>query len=230
MRYLAVATSFLAVTLSVACSSSAPTSPSGVEALTEGVAAPPLAPPATFSVDDEVSATTMGNAIFKSLKRATAAFHDVDKAVRSGYLAPNAAECVASPAGGMGIHAVNPALAGDQVIDPLRPEVLLYAPKNGGGFRLVGVEYFQAVLVRNRATGAVSPWFAQTPWSESEYDVVTPRPSVFGQAFDGPMPGHEPNMPWHYDLHVWVWSQNPSGDFAPFNPRVMCHGGAHAHE
>lgn len=37
-------------------------------------------------------------------------------------------------------------------------------------------------------------------------------------------------MPWHYDLHVWIWTPNPNGDFAPFNPRVMCHGEAHAHE
>jgi hypothetical protein len=137
---------------------------------------------------------------------------------------PMPPECVASPAGGMGVHAVNPAFVSDQVIDPLRPEALLYEPNKNGGFKLVGIEYVQAVLVRDKATGAVSPWFAPTPWRAAEYDVVTQRPAVFEQAFDGPMPGHEPGMPWHFDLHVWAWAPNPSGDFAPFNPRVSCNG------
>jgi hypothetical protein len=36
------------------------------------------------------------------------------------------------------------------------------------------------------------------------------------------MPGHQPGMPIHYDLHVWLWMDNPSGMFAPWNPRVRC--------
>ena len=36
--------------------------------------------------------------------------------------------------------------------------------------------------------------------------------------FDGPMLGHEPGMPIHYDLHAWLWKQNPSGMFARWNP------------
>jgi hypothetical protein len=45
---------------------------------------------------------------------------------------------------------------------------------------------------------------------------------LFGRPFDGPMLGHEPGMPPHYDLHVWVWQANPEGIFAPFNPNVTC--------
>jgi hypothetical protein len=48
------------------------------------------------------------------------------------------------------------------------------------------------------------------------------RPSLFGQPFDGPMPGHNPGMPVHYDLHVWLFAKNPSGFFAPFNPELNC--------
>ncbi|HUG65708.1 MAG TPA: hypothetical protein VMK83_10860 [Gaiellaceae bacterium] len=48
------------------------------------------------------------------------------------------------------------------------------------------------------------------------------RPSLFGRAFDGPMPGHNPFMPVHYDLHVWVAEHNPSGVFALFNPALSC--------
>ena len=48
------------------------------------------------------------------------------------------------------------------------------------------------------------------------------RPSIFGVPFDGPMPGHNPTMPIHYDLHVWFWEDNPLGEFVPFNPAVSC--------
>lgn len=42
------------------------------------------------------------------------------------------------------------------------------------------------------------------------------RPEMFGLEFDdGPYPGS-------YALHVWAWNPNPSGMFAPFNPRVSC--------
>jgi hypothetical protein len=52
--------------------------------------------------------------------------------------------------------------------------------------------------------------------------VDNAAPVLFGRVFDGPMPGHAPGMPWHYDLHVWVWKHNPGGIFAQFNPTVSC--------
>jgi hypothetical protein len=51
---------------------------------------------------------------------------------------------------------------------------------------------------------------------------VTPTPQLFGRTFDGPMPGHVPGMPWHWDLHVWVWANNPSGVFEQWNPAISC--------
>jgi hypothetical protein len=45
---------------------------------------------------------------------------------------------------------------------------------------------------------------------------------VNGQSFDGPMPGHNPDMPVHYDLHVWLYKYNPAGLFAAWNSRVNC--------
>jgi hypothetical protein len=47
-------------------------------------------------------------------------------------------------------------------------------------------------------------------------------PQLFGRTFDGPMPGHSPEMPWHWDLRVWVWAYNPSGTFAQWNPALKC--------
>lgn len=155
-----------------------------------------------------------------AVRRATAAFHDVANAVAAGY-STEGEPCVESPAGAMGVHAPNPALAASQSLDPNQPEVLLYLPESGGGLRLIGVEYVQAVLLRNPATGQVAPWFASGPWP-STYQVVTPTPQLFGETFQGPMPGHNPSMPWHWDLHVWVWAHNPAGMFAQWNAALHC--------
>jgi len=103
----------------------------------------------------------------------------------------------------MGIHAINPALIADPAIDPLEPEILLYVPKANGKLELVGVEYFKVDADQNLGTS-------------------DDRPSLFGRAFEGPMPGHGPTMPVHYDMHVWVAEANPSGVFALFNPALAC--------
>jgi hypothetical protein len=102
----------------------------------------------------------------------------------------------------MGIHFLNPQLIGP-VPDPMRPAILLYEP-DGDKLRLVGAEWFIPL-----ATG------------------VKERPVIFGKPFDGPMEGHEPLLPkalHHYDLHVWLWKENPAGLFSPTNPRVTCKG------
>ena len=156
-----------------------------------------------------------------AVRAATAQFHDVEVAIASGYLNPAGVPCEQSAAGAMGHHSANPALTGSQALDPLHPEVLLYLPDPGGRFRLVAVEYVQFVLLRNPATNQVAPWVSATPWP-SNYQVVTPTPRLFGQTFNGPMAGHVPGMPWHWDLHVWIWANNPTGMFQQWNPAISC--------
>lgn len=139
----------------------------------------------------------------QAAKAATARYHSLEQARQDGYKTEGE-PCVSAPpppglSGAMGIHAVNPALIGDGVIDPLRPEILLYVPNAEGELELIGVEYFEVAAV----TGGVAP-------------------TVFGRVLDGPMPGHNPTMPEHYDLHVWLWADNPAGMFAPFNPALSC--------
>lgn len=110
--------------------------------------------------------------------------------------------------GGMGVHFVNFGLLG-KVLDPLKPQILVYEPV-GGKLQLVAAEWFVPI----------SP-------------EVKDRPQLFGQPFDGPMEGHHPLQPQglnHYDLHVWLWKENPSGTFAPTNPRVKCPKGAYTFE
>jgi hypothetical protein len=141
----------------------------------------------------------------EDLRRARAAtrkFRDVRVARAAGYAA--AGECAQDPKyGGMGIHYANPALVADGELDVTKPEILVYQPMPSGKLRLGAVEYFQADADQDLATD-------------------TDRPSLFGLPFDGPMLGHEPGMPIHYDLHVWLYRHNPAGRFAMWNPRVHC--------
>lgn len=139
----------------------------------------------------------------QAAKAATARYHSFAQAQADGYTIAGE-PCVAAPGlGAMGIHAVNPALIADPAINPTQPEILLYLPKANGRLELIGLEYFKVDADQNLATDE-------------------DRPSVFGHPFDGPMPGHTPTMPIHYDLHVWFWADNPAGMFAPFNPSLSC--------
>ncbi|MEZ5830153.1 MAG: hypothetical protein R3D05_03145 [Dongiaceae bacterium] len=104
------------------------------------------------------------------------------------------------PKGAMGVHFVNVTINGP--LDPKRPNVLIYEP-DGGKLRLVAAEWL-------------------VPLS-----VAKERPTILGQPFQGPMEGHEPLIPKdfaHYDLHAWLFKDNPLGMFSPTNPDVSCEG------
>jgi hypothetical protein len=139
---------------------------------------------------------TSYDADLKDVRAATARFHSTVQAERAGY--QRTPECVSSPAGVMGIHYENAALMKDPALDPLQPEILVYAPNDNGKLKLVAVEYYV------------------------EAAAVTAAPSLFGHTFEGPMPAHHPGMVRHYDLHAWVWAANPAGTFALFNPTLSC--------
>ena len=151
----------------------------------------------------------------------TAAFHDLDNATAAGYTVwspdPNAANatCPSSAEGNMGYHrvkvslrggAANPA-AGDAVIDPLQPEMLLYEKLPDGSLHLVGVEYivFKAAWEREHGAGAAPP-------------EVFSQPLLFSTHT---FPGNPDPIP-HYELHVWLFAGNPLGLFYPWNPDVSC--------
>jgi hypothetical protein len=136
-------------------------------------------------------------------------YRDPIVAVHDGYLSTVA--CVEYPKGGsegsmryapggMGVHFLNFGYVGP-ILDPAKPQVLIYEPV-GDSLRLVAAEWFMPAEVA-----------AQT------------RPSIFGKALEGPMEGHQPLMPagfHHYDLHVWLWKNNPEGVYSPTNPAIKC--------
>ena len=103
--------------------------------------------------------------------------------------------------GAMGVHFVNLTVKGPP--DPMKPNVLIYEPV-GKKLKLVAVEWLVPV----------------TPETKQ-------APTLFGQTFMGPMEGHEPLIPKefvHYDLHAWLFKDNPLGMFAATNPKVNCKG------
>lgn len=139
------------------------------------------------------------NAGLQAVRSLTERYHSEEAAVADGFTPTD--ECV--PA--MGHHYVNFSRF-DTTLEPSRPEVLLYAPSPDGGRLLAGAEW---VVV------------------DRDQDLATDddRPAVFGHPFDGPMPGHAPGMPIHYDLHAWAWIQNPAGGFATWNGSIACQPG-----
>ena len=155
------------------------------------------------------------------VRRVTAPYHNLDAAREAGYTvwSPDpfvpGATCPSSAEGNMGYHLINVSLrgsaanpaAGDAVIDPLKPEMLLYEKRPDGRMHLVGVEYivFQAAWEREHGVGAAAP-------------------TVFGEpllASSHTFPGGTGSIP-HYELHVWIWTSNPLGMFYPWSPTVTC--------
>ena len=136
-----------------------------------------------------------GDAGIEAVRALTARYSDPRAAVADGFAATQ--QCV--PA--MGYHYVNFSQL-DGRLEPSRPEALSYAD-GPEGHVLIGAEW----IVVDR-----------------DQDLATDddRPSLFGRPFDGPMPGHGPGMPIHYDLHAYAWVDNPNGAFAPWNPSVAC--------
>ena len=140
----------------------------------------------------------------EELRAAMEKYKDPVVAVRDGYF--STLGCVAYESGTMGVHFINPALISPEP-DPLKPVLLVYEPQ-GEKLELVAVEWLIPL-----ATGIKS------------------KPSLFGHPFDGPMEGHEPLLPaalHHYDLHAWIFKDNPKGMFSPVNPDVNCPQGPYS--
>jgi len=155
-----------------------------------------------------VAAVAMGSdqhALTADAVDATARFHDLDRALAAGYGEFRDAAgiaCIDSSAGGMGVHYVNGDLVGDTVLDPERPEALVYAPGENGKPKLAALEYivFQAAWDAGHAS----------------------RPQLFGREFDLTPSPNRFGIPAFYSLHAWVWQPNSSGLLEPWNPRVTC--------
>jgi len=141
-----------------------------------------------------------GDTLVAAVRQAAGQYRNVEAAEAAGYGLFHG--CVSGPQeGAMGVHYVNGDLVGDDEIDALQPEALIYESR-GGHLQLVGVEY--VVLAE--------------AWDASH---ETP-PSLMGQVFHYVGAPNRYRIPAFYELHVWAWKQNPSGMFTDWNPRVSC--------
>jgi hypothetical protein len=154
-----------------------------------------------------VVVTAAGQDDLSVVRQVTARFHDVDTAKQAGYDLGyvNGAGtriitgCIAHPtAGVMGYHYFNKALIDDLVVDPAKPEGLVYTSGSDGELRLVAVEYV-------------------VPGAGSNPPGVSTPPTILGREMHILVPAVG-----FYIQHFWVWSHNPAGMFVDWNPELTC--------
>ena len=179
-----------------------------------------------------------GDPTLEAVREATKRFTDVEVALAEGYVRDpmdlcDTAEMMGRPAedGVMGIHYFRPDLLGisgppDPRVngtgthtDFLRPSILIYEPQADGALELVAVENLVFIEAWEAAGYRERPTFQGVPFNLMADDPAT-------EIDEAHM--FEP----HYDLHVWLYRDNPRGMFAQFNPNATCahhQGGSHAH-
>ena len=175
----------------------------------------------------------------KQVKANAERFRDVKIALAEGYIRDPSNTCEtakmmgkAASLGAMGIHYFRPDLLGISGppnprvdgtgihTDFSKPSILIYEPQADGSLQLVAVENLVFKKSWAAAGNTEPPTFHGVAWDDMVDDPATK---------DVDEAHHfEP----HYDRHVWLFRDNPSGMFAQFNPAVSCaaHKSAHSHQ
>lgn len=171
-------------------------------------------------------------AVLESLRAANERFNDVNVALAEGYIADPSGMCVTADVigepitnGAMGLHYLRPDLLGlveapgrvtgtGTYTDFNKPAVLMYEPQADGSLKLAGIENLVWTAAWEQAGHSGPPVFEGQEWFQMTDDPATPVDEAHG--FES-----------HYDLHIWLYRDNPSGVFAQFNPAVSCEHGQH---
>jgi hypothetical protein len=122
--------------------------------------------------------------------------------------------------GAMGLHYIRPDLLKITGAEPRvngqstytdfsKPAVLIYEPQKDGSLELVAVENLVFIRAWEEAGNKTPPSFLGRAYDRMVDDPATPVDEAHM---------FEP----HYDLHVWLYRENPKGTFTPFNPNVSC--------
>jgi hypothetical protein len=140
-------------------------------------------------------------ALVRIIRESTERFRDVGVAEAEGY--GLLFGCVSGDdSGAMGMHFVNGSLIGDDVLDPTRPEIVIYEPTANGRLRLIGANFLVLSDV-----------------GDSKHDAP---PQLMGQLFHLFEAPNRFGLPAFYTLHVWAWKENPTGTFVNWHSRVSC--------
>jgi hypothetical protein len=167
-----------------------------------------------------VSQSSASAQALNDLRRITAPLHDLDAALSRNYsllietplTAPDG--CISNmSAGGMGYHYSQFDNLGDNTINLLDPEFLVYAPQKGANNgsearrRLGALEYF--IPYSDVWPGPDDPNFDAAPRT-SDFSSFNGLPDVemTPTAFNG------------WALHIWLWEPNPDGMMMNFNTAV----------
>ena len=159
------------------------------------------------------------------LRRITASYHNVDAALAANYSLLIATPLTAADgcisdmsAGGMGYHYSRFNNLGDNSIDLLDPEFLVYAPtaapaRDGTQPRRLGaVEYF-------------IPYSTTWPGPLQGGFVRAPRTSDFSSFAGLPDVALSPTRFGGWAIHIWLWENNPGGMLTNYNTSVAkCEG------
>ena len=157
-------------------------------------------------------------------------YRDVSVAKAEGYTTDNkctTAVMLGFPAemGDMGLHYVRRDLLGlppkpappgsgrvhgtGTYTDFRKPAMLVYEPQPDGSLQLVAVENLVFASAWHNKFGKDAPAFRGEPYVLLEDKAETKVDEAHGW---------EP----HYELHAWVFRDNPNGMHSEFNPRVTC--------
>ena len=172
-----------------------------------------------------------GEPTLAEVRKLTERFRDIDTALAEGYVRDpfdlcDTAEMMGRPAaqGAMGVHYFRPDLLG--VTEPpsprvngngihtdfRKPSILIYEPQADGSLELVAVENLVFIKAWEAAGNKEPPTYQGKSFDRMADDPATAVDEAHM---------FEP----HYDLHVWLYRDNPRGTFAQFNPNVSCaHG------
>ena len=157
--------------------------------------------PTTQQQETMPSQQNDAGALLKIVRDSTERFKDVSAAQAAGYALQFG--CVTGPdSGAMGLHYVNGDLLNSGVLDPTRPQIVIYEPAPDGGLRLIGADF----LV-----------FADS-WNATH----SGPPELMGQLFHYFETPNRFGLPAFYTLHVWAWKDNPNGAFVNWHPNVSC--------
>ena len=141
------------------------------------------------------------SAFLKVVRDSTERFKDVSVAMAEGYVLQFG--CVSgSDSGAMGLHYVNATLVGRGVLDPTRPQIVIYEPTPDGKLKLIGADYLVI--------------------AEAWHKTHTETPEMMGQLFHLFEAPNRFGLPAFYTLHVWAWKDNPNGVFVNWHPNVSC--------
>lgn len=207
----------------------------GCVAAPEQAQAGPTPGDSAAAVEMAADASGVPDDVLREMRALTEKYKDVKAAEADGYIRDPLNFCVTSSfegqpkqLGGMGVHYFRPDIlkitatapridgAGTHT-DFLQPAVLIYEPQADGSLALVAVENLVFQKAWHDAGNSGPPEFHGNQY----YSMVdNPLTDVDEAHMFQP----------HYELHAWLYRDNPNGLFAQFNPNVTCEhhrGGQH---